>query len=118
MKTTIDFFCACAYNIIVDMSIIALGANIAGETYHLECSISMAGSNDQPIFTWLDPMDDPVSSEMINTTDSVSILGFSPLATSHAGTYMCVVSLGGVSYNETMTITVNGMGYLYLILSQ
>ena len=99
--TTVKFF-------IVDTGIIALGANIAGETYHLECSISTTGSNDQPMFTWLDPMDDPVPSEMINTADSVSTLVFSPLAASHAGTYTCVVSLGGVSYNETMTVTVNG----------
>ena len=102
---------------IVDISIIALGANAAGETYHLECSISMTGSNDQPIFTWLDPMDDPVSSEMINTTDNVSTLVFSPLATSHAGTYMCVVSLGGVSYNETITITVNSKKFMFNIIS-
>ena len=102
---------------IVDISIITLGTNAAGETYHLECSISMTGSNDQPIFTWWDPMDDPVSLEMINTTDSVSALVFSPLATSHAGTYTCVVSLGGVSYNETMTITVNGRTFIFNIIS-
>ena len=107
MKTIIDFLCGtCVYT--VDVSIIALGANIAGDAYHLECSIHMIGSNDQPIFTWLDPMDDPVPPEMINTTDSVSTLVFSPLATSHAGTYTCVVSLGGVSYDETMTIIVKG----------
>ena len=79
----------------------------------------MTGSNDQPIFTWLDPVDDPVPSEMINTTDSVSKLVFSPLAASNAGTYTCVVSLGGVSYNETMMVTVNGkILWLCLILSQ
>ena len=103
---------------IVDISIIALGANIAGETYHLECSIGMTGSNDQPIvFIWLDSMDDPVPSEMINTADSVSTLVFSPLAASHAGTYTCVVSLGGVSYNKTMTITVNGRTFMFDIIT-
>ena len=69
----------------------------------------MTGSNDQAVFTWLDSMDNPIPSEMINTTDSVSTLVFSPLAASHAGNYTCVVSLEGVSYNETMMITVNGM---------
>jgi hypothetical protein len=69
----------------------------------------MIGTNDQPVFTWLDPMDNPVPSEMINTTDSVSTLVFSPLAASHAGTYTCIVSLEGVSFNETMMITVNSM---------
>jgi hypothetical protein len=86
--------------------IIPIGVNVAGEMYHLECSI---GTNDQPVFTWLDPADNPVPSEMINTTDSVSTLVFSPLAASHAGTYTCIISLEGVSYNETMIITVNGM---------
>ena len=69
----------------------------------------MTGSNDQPIFTWFNPMDNPIPSEMINTTDSVSTLVFSPLAASHAGNYTCVVSLEDVSYNETVIITVNGM---------
>jgi hypothetical protein len=69
----------------------------------------MIGTNDQPVFTWLDPMDNPVPSEMINTTDSVSTLVFSPLAASHAGTYTCVVSLEGASFNETIIITVNSM---------
>ena len=73
----------------------------------------MTGSNDQPVLTWLDSMDNPVPSEMINTTDSVSTLVFSPLAASQAVNYTCVVSLEDVSYNETMMITVIGM---YLIL--
>ena len=69
----------------------------------------MTGSNDQPNIIWFDPINNPVPSEMVNTTDSVSTLAFSPLAASHAGTYTCVVSLGAVSYNETMMITVNSM---------
>ena len=75
----------------------------------------MTESTNQSNIAWLDPMNDPVPSEMVNTTDSVSTLAFSPLAASHAGTYTCVVSLGGVSYNETMMITVNS---IYLILHQ
>ena len=67
----------------------------------------IGGSNYQPVFTWLDPLNNPVPSEMINATNSVSTLVFSPLAASHAGTYTCVVSLEGVSYNETIMITVN-----------
>ena len=94
---------------IVDIGIIALGANVTGEIYRLECSISMTESNHQPVFTWLDSTGNPVPSEMINITDSVSTLVFSPLAASHAGNYTCIVSLQDVSYNKTMMITVNGI---------
>ena len=75
----------------------------------------MTGSNDQPVFTWLDSTGNPVPSEMTNTTvsDSMSTLVFSPLAASHARNYTCVVSLEDVSYNETVMITVNG---IHLIL--
>ena len=69
----------------------------------------MTGSNDQPVFTWLDSTGNPVPSEMINTAGSVSTLVFSPLVASHAGNYTCVVSLEGVSFNKTVMITVNGM---------
>lgn len=52
-------------------------------------------------------MGDQVPSGMINATDSTSILVFNPLAAAHAGTYTCVVSLGSVSHNNTVMITVN-----------
>ena len=78
--------------------------------------ISMTGSNDQPVFSWLDSTGSPVPSEMINMAGSVSTLVFSPLAASHAGNYTCVVSLEDVSYNKTMIITVNGMYLRYSII--
>ena len=65
-------------------------SNTAGETYSLECSATVTGSNDQPTITWLDPMNNPVPSGMVTTTGSMSTLTFNPLAASHAGTYTCM----------------------------
>ena len=68
----------------------------------------MTGSTDQPTITWLDPMNNPVPSEMVTTTGSMSTLTFNPLAASHAGTYTCRVTAGGVTETKTFTVIVNG----------
>ena len=65
------------------------GTNTAGEIYRLECSVTVNGTSDQPNIVWLDPVNNPVPSEMITTTGHMSTLAFDPLAASHAGTYMC-----------------------------
>ena len=85
------------------------GTNTAGETYSLKCSATVTGSTDQPTITWLDPMNNPVPSEMATTTGSMSTLTFSPLSASHAGTYTCRVMVGSVTREQTSTIIVNGM---------
>ena len=79
----------------ITVSITASGTNTAGETYSLECSATVTGSTDQPTITWLDPMNNPVPSEMVTTTGSMSTLTFNPLSASHAGTYMCRATVGG-----------------------
>ena len=84
------------------------GDNTAGETYSLEC-FTVTGSTDQPTITWLDPMNNPVPSEMVTITGSMSTLTFNPLSASHAGTYTCRGMVGGVTREETSTIIVNGM---------
>ena len=81
--------------------ITASGINAVGQTYSLMCSATVTGSTDQPNFTWLDPNNNPVLSEMVTTTGSMSTLTFSPLAVSHAGTYTCRVTAGGVTETQT-----------------
>ena len=93
----------------ISLSITASGTNTAGQTYRLECSATVTGSTDQPTFTWLDPMNNPVPSVMVTTTGSMNTLTLSPLAVSHAGTYTCRVTAGGVTETQTTTVVVKGM---------
>ena len=72
---------------------------MVGETYSLECTVIVTGSTDQPTITWLDPMNNPVASEMVTTTGNMSSLTFSPLTASHAGNYTCVATVGGAVQN-------------------
>ena len=111
-----------APNIDIDVSITASGTNAAGLTYRLVCSATVTGhgSTDQPIFTWLlqDPMNNQVDSGMVTTTGSMSTLTFSPLTASHAGTYTCRVTVGGVTETQTTTVIVNGtekLNNIYLL---
>ena len=90
----------------VGISITASGTNTAGETYNLECSATVTGSTYQPTIIWMDPMNNPVPSEMVTTTGSMSTLTFNPLATSHTGTYTCRGMVGGVTQNKTSEIIV------------
>ena len=90
----------------VGVSITASGTNTAGETYSLECSATVTGSTDQPTITWLDPMNNPVPSEMVTTTGSMSTLTFNPLAASNTGTYTCGGMIEGAKQNATKRITV------------
>ena len=82
------------------------GTNTAGEAYDLVCSAVVNGSSSQPSFAWLNPMNNPIDPQMVNTTDSMSMLYFSPLVASDAGTYTCTVTLGSVMQTTSVNITV------------
>ena len=90
----------------ISLSVTASGTNTTGEIYSLECSATVTGSTDQPTITWLDPMNNPVPSEMVTTTGSMSTLTFNLLAASHAGTYTCRAMVGGAVQSETIDIAV------------
>ena len=91
----------------ITVSITTSGTNIAGETYSLECSATVTGSVDQPTVTWLDSVNNPVHSEMVTTTGSMSTLTFDPLAASHAGTYTCRATVAGnVTQTDTKVVSV------------
>ena len=92
--------------------ITASGFNAVGQTYRLVCSATVTGSTDQPTFTWLDPINNPVPSGMVTTTGSMSTLTFSPLAASHAGTYICRVTAGGVTETQTYNIIIVNSKYI------
>ena len=77
---------------ITDVSIIFSGTATAGESYSLECTVTVTGSTDQPTITWLGPMDNIITSGAV-MTGSMSTLTFSPLAASHAGIYTCRATL-------------------------
>ena len=69
----------------------------------------MTGSDsaDQLNITWLDPMNNTVSSVIV-ITGSISTLNmtFNPLTASSAGEYTCIAMLDGAVQSEAMTITV------------
>ena len=92
--------------ITVDVSITPLAGTVtAGESYSLECTVTVTGSNDRPTITWMDPMNNMITSGAV-TTGSMSTLTFNPLAASHAGTYTCTATLGSDMDSASTTITV------------
>ena len=92
----------------IAVSIATFGTNMSGGRYSLECSAVINGSTDQAIFTWLDPTNDVVPLEMINSTDFTSTLTFDPLTLSHIGTYTCRVTLDGIEKRTNFTVGVSG----------
>ena len=96
-----------SHKVDIAFSITPSGTNTAGETYRLVCSVTVTGSTDTPTITWLDPMGNQVSPDMLNTTGSMSTLTFSPLSASHAGTYTCRGTVEGVMESEATTVSVN-----------
>ena len=84
------------------------GAATAGESYSLECTVTVTGSTDQPTITWLmGPMNNQMMvSSGIVTTGSMSTLIFNPLSASDAGTYTCRTTLGSAVDSASITITV------------
>ena len=99
---TITFFAATTTSV--------SGSNTAGETYSLVCSVSVTGSTLLPTITWSGPVNNPVPSEMVTTTSSMSTLTFRPLSASHAGTYTCRATAGSLRDDETFTVQVNVPG--------
>ena len=82
------------------------GTSTAGESYSLECTITVTGSIDQPMITWLmGHMDNMITSGVVTNRGS-STLTFNPLAASHAGTYTCRATLGNAVDSASTTITV------------
>ena len=101
----------------IAVSITTFGSNSSGERYSLECSAAVNGSTDQAIFTWLDPVNNEVPLEMINSTDYTSTLTFDPLSISHAGTYTCRVTLDGLEKRASLIVNVESKFDVYLILN-
>ena len=88
--------------------ITTVGPNTAGMIYSLECSVSVTGSTEQPTITWLDPMNNQITSG-VETTGSMSTLTFNPLTASQDGmTYTCRATLGSITQSQAFTVTVNG----------
>ena len=98
----------------VDVSPITSGTATAGESYSLECAVTVTESDDQPVITWLDegveiPSSDPtrtVSDTSGSAGSYSSMLMFSRLSASDAGTYTCRATLGSAMDSESTTITV------------
>ena len=82
------------------------GTATAGESYSLECAVTVTGSTDQLRITWrMGPMENMITSGVM-TNGGMSTLTFNPLSASHAGTYTCRATLGSVMDSASRTITV------------
>ena len=94
----------------VGVSVTSYGSNLTGEIYYLECSAFVNGSDDQLSFIWLTPDNNEVTTDSVtfNTTlsNNSSTLTINQLSLSHAGTYTCVVMLGGIELRENFTVEV------------
>ena len=96
--------------------ITVLGTNTAGEFYSLECSVTVSGLTEQPTLTWLDPMNNQITSGVV-TTGSMSTLTFNPLAASQDGmTYTCRPTLRSAMDSASWIITVQGTRFSLLII--
>ena len=96
--------------ILVDISasITESGNSIAGEIYSLVCSVTVTGSTEQPTITWLDPMNNQITSGVV-TTGSISTLTFNPLAVSHTGKYTCRATLGSAEMSGSTEVSLRGI---------
>ena len=86
------------------------GSVTAGESYSLQCTVTVTGSTDQPTITWLyDASSDPIITVSVTSGSAGSYssrLMFNQLAASHAGTYTCRATLGSAVDSASTTITV------------
>ena len=97
------------------VSLTPSGTAIAGQSYSLICSVTVTGSNDTPTITWLDPIDNQITTG-VETTGKMSTLTFNPLAASHTGQYTCEVRLGGAVEYEKIIVTLRGEIPIIIIL--
>ena len=93
----------------IDMAPIStIGPNTAGEIYSLVCNVTVTGTTEQPTVTWLDPMNNHITSG-IATFGGLSTLTFNPLVASHDGmTYICRATLRSAMDTASWTVTVQG----------
>ena len=98
----------------IAISITSVGPSTAGETYSLECSVTITGSTNQPTITWLD---DGVVIASVDATRNVSEMNmregiysrtliFTPLSVSDEGQFICRVTLAEAMKNLSVAITV------------
>ena len=117
-----------------DIEIYVEGTPDAGTSFTLLCSITIPrGVTTEPQIVWLSPAGNPMSSEGDVTVGNQPIIGnpsrlttyiiqFSPLMTSHAGIYTCLVTLtspfGTIEATATRSdnVTVQGMSKTMIIL--
>ena len=79
----------------------------AGDTYALECDVTVTGSSERPDIAWIGPLHQPVLPEMIHTADNVSTLTFRPLTTAHGGAYLCKVIVENITRMVSINVCVN-----------
>ena len=100
----------------LDVSITSSGTATAGESYSLECTVTVTGSDDQPTITWLDN-DTEITSTATRMVSGItgsagsgysSTLMFTPLRASDAGTFICRATLGNVASSKDVEVAVQG----------
>ena len=98
----------------VSVAITTSGTSTAGETYNLECSVTVAGSIETPTITWLFGMTEITSDSFTTLSETASngsngyfrMLTFDPLSASHAGNYSCKAAVSGEIQTGITMVTV------------
>ena len=100
--------------VITVASITSSGTATAGESYSLECSVSVTGSTEQPTIIWMENGAEINSSDAARTVSVTSgsagryssILTFDPLAASHARKSVCRATLSRAKNEASKSFTV------------
>ena len=103
----------------VSVSITRSGSPMAGETYSLQCSATLNGTDSMLVtYLWLVGPSD--NRQQLNNDSSVTVnsstVQFSTLRTSHAGTYTCQITVGGLMAETTDTVEIGRKCIEYVIL--
>ena len=83
--------------VLIGAMITSTGTPIAGQTFSLDCSVT--GTADLATYQWF-------HSNGTRLADT-SQLQFSPLLASHAGTYTCRATVGGVVVENSNTLEIS-----------
>ena len=84
------------------------GSPTAGETYSLQCSVTVSGTSDVLSYQWL--LGPSNNRQTLNNDSSITVnsnmVQFPTLRTSHGGMYTCQVTVGDLMVETSSTVEI------------
>ena len=84
------------------------GSPTAGETYSLQCSVTVSGTSDVVSYQWL--LGPSNNRQTLNNDSSITVnsnmIQFPTLRTSHGGMYTCQVTVGDLMVGTSSTVEI------------